>query len=250
VQLVTTNQPGQYDLRKTQFSTSTVRAPLIASTLKRPNDEPNVESADKISILIADDHTTVLAGLASILGMQPDMVVVAEATNGSEAVCLWRQHSPDVTLMDLRMPILDGVSALSEIRRQDASARVIVLTTYDTDVDIHRAIKAGAKGYLLKDARREELLDCIRQVNAGETSISQALVTKLAMGISSEALTDRELEVLNMLARGESNKEIGANLFISEFTVKGHLRSIFSKLNVSSRTEAVTTANRRGLVQI
>jgi two-component system NarL family response regulator len=201
-------------------------------------------------VLIADDHTTVLAGLASIIGMQPDMLVVAEATNGSEAVSFWRHHSPDVTMLDLRMPVLDGVGALDEIRRQDASARVVVLTTFDTDIEIYRAVKAGANGYLLKDARREELLDCIRKVNAGETCIPQALVKKLAAGIRDAMLTDRELEVLTLLARGRSNKEIGVNLFISQFTVKGHLRNIFTKLKVFSRTEAIAAASRRGLVQI
>ncbi len=201
-------------------------------------------------VLIADDHTTVLAGLASIINLQPDMLVVAAANNGSEAVELWRKHSPDVTLLDLRMPVLDGVGALNEIHRQDANARVVVLTTFDTDTEIYQAVKAGAKGYLLKDARREELLDCIRKVNAGETCIPPALVQKLAAGISSEILTDRELEVLTLLARGKSNKEIGAKLFISEFTVKGHLRNIFTKLNVLSRTEAVTAASRRGLIRI
>jgi len=211
-------------------------------------DEPG--ESNKIRLLIADDHTTVLAGLASILGMQPDMVVVAEATNGSEAVEHWRRHSPDVTLLDLRMPKLDGVGALQEIHRENASARIIVLTTYDTDIEIYRAVKAGAQGYLLKDARREELLDCIRKVHAGETCIPQALVKKLATGISSEDLTERELEVLALLARGKSNKEIGTDLFISESTVKGHLRNLFTKLNVQSRTEAITAASRRGLVQL
>src|SRR5258706_15865711 len=143
-------------------------------------DEPDVAPSKKIRVLIADDHTTVLAGLEAILGMQPDMIVVAEGTNGREAVDLWRKHSPDVTLLDLRMPKLDGVGVIDEIRREDPSARIIMLTTYDTDNEIYRAVKAGAKGYLLKDARREELLDCIRKVNRGETSIPQALVEKLA----------------------------------------------------------------------
>ena len=215
----------------------------------RSDDDGKSSLADKIRILIADDHTTVLAGLASIIGMQPDMLVVAEAVNGREAADLWQKHRPDVTLLDLRMPKLDGVGVIDEIR-QDTSARIIILTTYDTDNEIYRAIKAGAKGYLLKDARREELLDCIRKVNRGDTCIPQALVEKLAAGMSSEALTGRELGVLTLLARGKSNKEIGANLFISETTVKGHLRNIFTKLNVLSRTEAITVASRRGLVQL
>jgi DNA-binding NarL/FixJ family response regulator len=207
-------------------------------------------SADKIRLLIADDHMTVVAGLASIIGMQRDMIVVAEAANGRQAVDLWRKHHPDVTLLDLRMPKLDGVGVIDEIRKEDTSARIIILTTYDTDNEIYRAIKAGAKGYLLKDARREELLECIRKVNRGDTCIPQELVQKLAAGMSGEILTGRELGVLALLARGKSNKEIGANLFISETTVKGHLRHIFTKLDVLSRTEAVTVASRRGLVQL
>jgi two-component system NarL family response regulator len=206
--------------------------------------------SDKIRVLIADDHVIVTAGLASIIGMQSDMMVVAEAANGRQAVDLWRNHRPDVTLLDLRMPILDGVGAILEIHREDPSARLIVLTTYDTDNEIYRAIKAGAKGYVLKDARREELLDSIRRVNRGETCIPQALVEKLAAGVSSESLTGRELDVLTLLARGKSNKEIGSNLYISETTVKAHLRSIFSKLNVLSRTEAIAAASRRGLVHL
>src|SRR5271156_4637242 len=205
--------------------------------------------AKSIGVLIADDHCTFLAGLTSIIDMEDDMFVVASATDGRKAAELWRKHRPSVTLLDLRMPVLDGVDVIDEIRREDPSARIVILTTYDSDNDIYRAIKAGAKGYLLKDARREEILDCIRKVNRGETCIPQALMQKLVTGISSEALSDRELEVLQLLAQGRSNKEIGAKLFISEFTVKGHLRNIFSKLNVLSRTEAISAATRRGLVQ-
>jgi two-component system NarL family response regulator len=204
---------------------------------------------DKIRVLIADDHVTVLEGLAAIIGRQPDMMVVAEAADGQKAVDLWTEHHPDVTLLDLRMPTLDGVGVIENIRKQDASARVIVLTTYDNDTEILRAIKAGTKAYLLKDARREELLDCIRRVNRGETCIPASLAEKLAAGLSSESLTGRELNVLELLAQGKSNKEIGVNLYISETTVKSHLRSIFRKLNVLSRTEAITVASRRGLIR-
>jgi two-component system NarL family response regulator len=218
------------------------------------NGQPGIPhaggQADKIRVLIADDHVTVLEGLAAIIGRQPDMKVVAEAANGREAVELWQKHRPDVTLLDLRMPTLDGVGAIDEIRRQHASARVVVLTTFDSDNEIHRAIKAGAKGYLLKDTRREELLDCIRRVNAGETCVPPALAAKLVDSMSSEPLTGRELDVLALLARGKSNKEIGVNLYISETTVKAHLRSIFIKLNVLSRTEAIAAASRRGLVRL
>src|SRR5690242_8805260 len=199
----------------------------------------------KIRILVADDHIVVLEGLVAIIGRQSDMSVVAEATNGRKAVDLWAKHRPDVALLDLRMPVLDGVAAIQEIRRVDHSARIIVLTTFDSDTDISMAIKAGAKGYLLKDSRRDELLFAIRKVHFGEAVIPSALLTELTASLSSETLTSRELEVLSLLARGKSNKEMGGILFISEATVKTHLRSIFSKLNVLSRTEAVAAASRR-----
>ena len=212
--------------------------------------ESSAEEPKKIRVLIADDHVTVLEGLAAMIGRQPDMVVVAEAADGQEAIDLWTIHRPEVTLLDLRMPKLDGVDVIEEIRKRDSSARIIVLTTYETDTEILRAIKAGTKAYLLKDARREELLDCIRRVNRGETCISASLIEKVATGLSSEALTGRELNVLELLARGKSNKEIGVSLYISETTVKSHLRSIFRKLNVLSRTEAISVANRRGLIRL
>ncbi|MCW0218089.1 MAG: response regulator transcription factor [Prosthecobacter sp.] len=203
-----------------------------------------------IRVLVADDHVTVLEGLMAIIGRQPDMKVVAGAANGQEAVALWKTHRPDVTLMDMRMPKLDGIRAIEEICRQDNTARIIILTTFDSDTDISKAIKAGARGYLLKDAPREELLASIRRVHSGETSLAPALVTKLAAGLSSASLTSRELEVLSLLARGKSNKEIGGSLFISETTVKSHLRNIFTKLNVISRTEAIASASQRGLIKI
>lgn len=214
-----------------------------------PNEGQGL-SEGKIRVLIADDHTTVLAGLSSIIGMQSDMVVVAEAGNGRQAVDLWHKHNPDITLLDLRMPVLDGVGVISEICHEDASAKFIVLTTYDTDNEICGAIKAGAKAYLLKDEPREVLLDCIRRVRRGETCIPAALVEKLAAGMRGDTLTSRELEVLSLLAQGQSNKEIAAKLFISETTVKGHLRNVFTKLNVLSRTEATSIALRRGLIHI
>ena len=196
-----------------------------------------------IRVLIADDHSTFLAGLTAIIDLEDDMMVVAQAADGQQAVKLWRKHRPNVTLLDLRMPLVDGVGVIDEIRKEDPSARIVILTTYDSDNDIYRAIKAGAKGYLLKDARREELLDCIRKVNRGDTCLPQALMQKLVTGIRCEPLTDRELEVLRLLADGKSNKEIGSKLFISEFTVKGHLSNIFAKLKVLRRTEAIAAAS-------
>jgi DNA-binding NarL/FixJ family response regulator len=212
--------------------------------------ESSAAEPKKIRVLIADDHVTVLEGLAAMIGRQPDMVVVAEAADGQEAIDLWITHRPEVTLLDLRMPKLDGVGAIEEIRKRDSSARIIVLTTYETDTEILRAIKAGTKAYLLKDTRRDELLDCIRRVNRGETCIPASLIEKIATGLSSEPLTGRELNVLQLLARGKSNKEIGVSLYISETTVKSHLRSIFRKLNVLSRTEAISVAGRRGLIRL
>lgn len=228
-------------------------------SLKSRNLSPNVPApanskknahAKKIGVLIADDHSMFLAGLSSIIDMERDMTVVAQATDGRQAVDLWRKHRPSVTLLDLRMPPVDGVDVLGEIRREDESARVIILTTFDSDNDIYRSIKAGSKGYLLKDARREELVDCIRKVDRGETCISQMLLQKLVTGISSEPLTRREADVLDLLAKGKSNKEIGTQLFISEYTVKAHVRAIFVKLNVFNRTEAMAAATRRGLVKL
>lgn len=202
-----------------------------------------------IRVLIADDHVTVREGLAAIIGRQEDMAVVGEASDGEAAVALWLQHQPDVMLMDLRMPVLDGASALERIRTRNPAARVLVLTTFDTDNDISRAIKAGARGYLLKDAPRDELLSYIRRIHAGEVCIPPAVVAKLAAGMTTEALTPREQAVLNLLAAGKSNKQIAGALDIGETTVKSHLRGIFAKLNVLSRTEAIATGIRRGLTQ-
>ncbi len=212
-----------------------------------------VASAPKkslIRVLIGDDHSVVREGLASLIGRKSDMTVVAEAVNGREAVELWKQHRPDITLLDLRMPELDGVGAIRAIRADDETARIVILTTFDGDEDIFRAIQAGAKGYLLKDTPRDALMDCIRRVHAGETCIPVHLAVKLAGRVSGEALSGREIDVLKLMAQGKSNKEIGSALFISEGTVKSHAKNIFAKMNVISRTEAVATATRRGLIQL
>jgi two-component system NarL family response regulator len=207
-------------------------------------------STPRMRLLIADDHSIVLEGLVAMLGRQPDMIVVAETANGRDAVDLWLAHRPDVTLIDLRMPLLDGVGVIDAIRRHDPAARIIVLTTYDTDEDVYQAIKAGARGYLLKGSSREEMLEVVRAVHAGEMRMPAALANRLAERISSDALTARELEVLVSIARGKGNREIGVELSISETTVKSHLKRIFEKLNASSRTDAVTAALRRGLIRI
>jgi DNA-binding NarL/FixJ family response regulator len=191
----------------------------------------------------------ILEGLAAAIGRQEDMRVVARAADGREAVDLWKRHRPDVTLLDLRMPKLNGVGVIRAIRDEDAAARMIVHTTYDTDEEVYQAIRAGARAYLLKDAPLEELLDCIRKVHAGETCLPPPLGAKLAARTSGDVLTSREMDVLKLMAKGRSNKEIGSNLFISETTVKSHVRSMFTKLHAMSRTEAVAAANQRGLLQ-
>jgi two-component system NarL family response regulator len=203
-----------------------------------------------IRILIVDDHPVVREGLAAIINRQPDMLVVAEANNGQQAIESFRQHALDVTLMDLRMPVVNGVEAITAIRKEFPDSRFIVLTTYDGDEDIFRALQAGAQGYLLKDMFREELLDAIRAVHAGRRRIPNAVATRLAERMSHTELTSRELEVLRLIAGGKSNKEIGAALDITEGTVKGHVNNILSKLNVSDRTQAVTTALQRGIVHL
>ncbi len=208
------------------------------------------DDPERITVLIADDHVTVREGLAAIIARQQDMRVVAEATNGREATELWARHRPQLTLLDLRMPEMDGLIALQEIRRMDGNARVIVLTTFDSGPDIQQAIRAGARAYLLKDSQREGLLSCMRKVHAGETCFPPSVIQKLTASMGGEPLTQREVEVLKLLAEGKSNKEIGSALFISETTVKTHLRNIFGKLNVLSRTEAISTAAKRGLINI
>ena len=201
-------------------------------------------------MLVVDDHVTVREGLVAIIGRQPDMVVAGEASNGREAVDQWRSLRPDVVLLDIRMPVLDGVGAIEEMRAIDPTARALVLTTFDTDDEISQVIKAGAKGYLLKDAPREELLDCIRRVHAGETCIPPSVVAKLVAGLTSQPLTSRELAVLSLVAKGKSNRDIAEELHIGETTVKSHLRNVFSKMQVLSRSEAVSIAVRRGLVRM
>ena len=218
--------------------------------MKGTTSKKDAKKKECIRILIADDHSVVREGLVSLVKRKSDMTVVAEASNGAEAVDLWKENRPDVTLLDLRMPELDGVGAITQIREIDPNAHIVVLTTFDGDEDIYRAIKAGAKGYLLKDTAREALMECIRKVHSGETCIPPNLAAKLAERVSGEALSAREIEVLQRMSAGKSNKEIGAELFISEGTVKTHVKSIFSKLDVVSRTEAVARATRRGLIQL
>jgi DNA-binding NarL/FixJ family response regulator len=207
-------------------------------------------STAQATVLVVDDHVLVRTGVANIISNEPDLQVVAEAANGVEAIEAFERYRPDVTLLDLRMPVMEGVEAVRQIRQRDPGARVIVLTTYDTDEDITRALKAGAKAYVLKDITASALIACIHDVLAGKTYLAPTAAAKLAEGVARVQLTPRELATLRLMADGRSNKEIAGELGISERTVKTHLGHLFEKLGVTSRTEAVKVAARRGLVRM
>ena len=206
--------------------------------------------AHKATVLLVDDHALMRTGVANIINHEQDLQVVAEASNGVEAITAFEQFRPDVTLLDLRMPIMEGVEAVRQIRARDPHARVIVLTTYDTDDEISRALKAGAKAYVLKDISADQLIGCIRDVLAGKTYLAPSAAAKLAEGVTHVQLTPREMAALRLMADGKANKEIAADLSISERTVKTHLGHLFEKLGVTSRTEAIKIATRRGLVRL
>ena len=204
----------------------------------------------KASVLLVDDHALLRTGVANIINQEPDLRVVAEAGNGLQAVDAYQRHRPDVTLLDLRMPIMEGVEAVRRIRELDPNARIIILTTYDTDDEISRALKAGAKAYVLKDISADSLVKCIRDVLAGKTYLAPAAAAKLAEGVTRVQLTPREMATLKLVADGKANKEIASALDISERTVKTHLAHLFEKLGATSRTEAVKVATRRGLERL
>jgi two-component system NarL family response regulator len=189
-------------------------------------------------------------GIVSLLKSVPDMDVVAEAADGGQAVSLFRQWKPDVTIMDLRLPVKSGVEAVADIRRDFPAARIIILTTFDGDEDIYRALQAGARGYLLKDMFGDDLTGAIRAVHAGRTHIPAPIAQRLADRMGGPDLTPREMDVLKLIVGGRSNKEIGRELFISEATVKTHINSLLSKLGVTDRTQAATTALQRGIVHL
>jgi len=212
-----------------------------------PATEPR---AARASVLLVDDHALLRTGVANIINHEADLHVVAEAGNGVEALEAWDRHHPDVTLLDLRMPIMEGVEVVRRLRERDPRARVIVLTTYDTDEEISRALKAGAKAYVLKDISADALVACIRDVLAGKTYLAPAAAAKLAEEVTRVHLTPRELASLRLMADGKSNKEIANELGISDRTVKTHLGHLFEKLGVTSRTEAIKIATRRGLVRL
>jgi DNA-binding NarL/FixJ family response regulator len=203
-----------------------------------------------IKVLTVDDHPLLREGIAAVIQGEPDIMLVAEATNGPEAIESYRLHRPDVTLMDIQMPGMDGIHAMTAIRRDFPGARFIVLTTYQGDVQAVRAIKAGASGYLLKNMLRKDLLDTIRAVHAGKRIIPPVVASDLAEHMADDALSDRELEVLRSVAAGNSNKLVADELAVSEATVKGHMKSILSKLGANDRTHAVTIALRRGFIQV
>lgn len=206
--------------------------------------------AAKARVLLVDDHALLRTGVANIINQEPDLEVVAEADNGRDALDAYDRHQPDVTVLDLRMPVMEGVEVVRRLRERDPRARVIVLTTYDTDDEISQALKAGAKAYVLKDIAAEDLVNCIRDVLAGKTYIAPAAAAKLAEGVTRVQLTPREMATLRLLADGKANKEIANALDISERTVKSHLAHLFEKLAVTSRTEAIKIATRRGLVRL
>jgi DNA-binding NarL/FixJ family response regulator len=208
---------------------------------------------NKIRLVIVDDHPVVRDGLRGMLESQPDFEVVGEAANGEQAVQLANSLKPEVILMDLRMPVMDGVTALGEIKSSSLTVQVLVLTTYDSDADILPAIEAGAMGYLLKDTSREDLYSAIRATARGESVLSPGVAARIISQMrapAEEKLSDREVEVLQLVAEGESNSEIASRLHISQATVKSHLIHIFGKLGVSDRTAAVTVALRRGILSL
>jgi len=222
--------------------------------VSQPSPQSNSQAAATpkavpIRVLIAEDHSLVRRGLAAIINMEEDVTVIGEAGDGQEAIELWRSLRPDVVLMDLRMPRVEGVEAIRRIRAEDPKAAIIVLTTFDHDEDIYAGLRAGAKAYLLKDVQPEELFNCIRAVHAGEAYLQPKVAAKLAQRVQEEPLTEREEQILKLLAEGKSNRAIGVVLHITESTVKSHMKSLFVKLDVTSRAEAISLAARRGLVK-
>jgi DNA-binding NarL/FixJ family response regulator len=206
--------------------------------------------ASPIRILAVDDHPLLREGIAALVNSQPDMKLVAEAANGREAIEQFRKHRPDVTLMDLQMPELNGIDAMIAIRGEFPQARIVVLTTYKGDMEVLRALKAGARGYLLKNLLRRELLETIRAVHAGEKRIPPEVAAQIADHATEDDLTSREIEVLQLIASGNANKAIAARLSISEETVKGHVKNILSKLVANDRTHAVTIGLKRGIIAL
>ena len=203
-----------------------------------------------IRVLSVDDHPLLREGIAALVGSEEDMEVVAEAATGREAIDLFRKYQPDITLMDLQMPEMNGIDAIGAIRGEFPDARIIVLTTHPGDVQVSRAFKAGARGYLLKGMLRKELPETIRAVHAGHKRLSSEVAAEIAEHTTDDALTPREIEVLRLVAAGNANKEVAARLSLSEVTVKSHVKNILSKLGANDRTHAVTIALKRGIIDL
>jgi DNA-binding NarL/FixJ family response regulator len=209
-----------------------------------------MNSPSQIRVFSVDDHPLLREGIAALVNNQPDMVLIAQASTGSEAIQLFKEYLPDVTLLDLRLPDMSGIDTLIGIRTAFPNARVIMLTTFEGDVEIHRALQAGACGYLLKNMPPSELLDVIRLVHAGKKRIPPEIASQLAEHMADEALTEREVEVLQQVAGGNKNRDIANKLFISEETVKVHIKHIMEKLGAADRTQAVALGIRRGIIQL
>jgi DNA-binding NarL/FixJ family response regulator len=209
-----------------------------------------MKKANRIGLMVVDDHPAFRMGLISLIESQPDMMVVAEAGDGAVVVEIFRQKQPDVVLMDLRLPVCSGVEAIIALRKEFPECRIIAITTYDRDEDIYRACQSGAQSYLLKDSPTEEILKTIRAVHAGQSLISSEVAERLARRSKRENLSPREMEVLEYLVKGRSNKEIASHLFVTEDTVKSHLKSLFVKLGVQDRTAAAVLAIRNGIVHL
>jgi two-component system NarL family response regulator len=217
---------------------------------QQDNQEGSSGGGTRIRVLIVDDHQVVRMGLRAMIDAEPDLQVVAEAGDGPAAIAAFREHRPDITLMDLRLPGMSGPEIITAIRKETSDANIIVITTYDADEDVYRAVEAGARGYLLKGTFAEGMLEAIRHVHAGRRLIAPEVAARLADRVASPSLTSREVAVLGLVAKGMSNKEIGATLFLSEDTVKTHLRHVYGKLGVGDRTEAALLAVQRGIIRL
>jgi DNA-binding NarL/FixJ family response regulator len=208
------------------------------------NDQPSIR------ILSVDDHPLLSEGIATMINSQPDMMLISQASSGTEAIEQYREHRPDITLMDIRLPDLSGIDAMIAIRTEFPEARIVMLTTFEGDVEIHRALQAGARGYLLKNMPPNEILDVIRHVHAGKKRVPPQVAAQLAEHMSDEGLTAREVEVLRKVADGNRNRDIAELLFISEETVKVHVKHIMDKLGAKDRTQAIAIAVRRGIIEL